>query len=56
MRKRRFFQWCEPHTTDYCGTTVYALGANTQGIATLQMLNMIKRFDMEVPASSRRRR
>ena len=40
-------EWVEPHATDYRGATVHALGANTQGIATLQMLNMIERFDMQ---------
>ncbi|HEY5710332.1 MAG TPA: gamma-glutamyltransferase family protein [Allosphingosinicella sp.] len=39
-------EWTEPFSTDYRGVTVHALGANTQGIATLQMLNMIERFDM----------
>jgi len=39
-------EWVEPYATDYRGVTVHALGANTQGIATLQMLNMIERFDM----------
>ena len=39
-------EWIEPHRTDYRGTSVHALGANTQGIATLQMLNIIERFDM----------
>ncbi|WP_419828147.1 gamma-glutamyltransferase family protein [Sphingomonas sp.] len=39
-------EWVEPHATDYRGTTVHALGANTQGIATLQMLNMLERFDL----------
>jgi gamma-glutamyltranspeptidase/glutathione hydrolase len=38
--------WTDPFATDYRGVTVHALGANTQGIATLQMLNMIERFDM----------
>jgi gamma-glutamyltranspeptidase/glutathione hydrolase len=40
-------EWIEPYQTDYRGVTVHALGANTQGIATLQMLNMIERFDMK---------
>jgi gamma-glutamyltranspeptidase/glutathione hydrolase len=40
-------EWVEPHATDYRGVTVHALGANTQGIATLQMLNMIETFDMQ---------
>jgi gamma-glutamyltranspeptidase/glutathione hydrolase len=39
-------EWTEPRSTEYRGVTVYALGANTQGIATLQMLNLIERFDM----------
>src|SRR3546814_5632481 len=36
-------EWIEPHKTGYRGTDVYALGANTQGIATLQMLNLQNR-------------
>lgn len=39
-------EWVTPHTTDYRGTTVHALGANTQGIATLQMLNILEHFDL----------
>lgn len=39
-------EWSQPYATDYRGVTVHALGANTQGIATLQMLNMIEHFDM----------
>ena len=39
-------EWVQPHSTDYRGVTVHALGANTQGIATLQMLNMLEHFDM----------
>ncbi|CUS46703.1 MAG: gamma-glutamyltransferase family protein [Pseudomonadota bacterium] len=39
-------EWVEPHQTDYRGVTVHALGANTQGIATLQMLNMLEHFDL----------
>ena len=39
-------EWVEPHKTDYRGVDVYALGANTQGIATLQMLNILENFDM----------
>jgi gamma-glutamyltranspeptidase/glutathione hydrolase len=38
--------WTTPYQTDYRGVTVHAIGENTQGIATLQMLNMIERFDM----------
>jgi len=40
-------EWVEPHVTDYRGVGVHALGANTQGIATLQMLNMLEHFDLE---------
>ena len=39
-------EWIEPHRTDYRGTTVHALAANTQGLATLQMLNILERFDL----------
>ncbi|GAA4768639.1 gamma-glutamyltransferase [Stakelama sediminis] len=39
-------EWVQPYTTDYRGVTVHALGANTQGIATLQMLNMLEHFDL----------
>ena len=39
-------EWPTPLQTDYRGVTVYAMGANTQGLATLQMLNMIEHFDM----------
>ena len=40
-------EWIEPHKTGYHGTDVYALGANTQGIATLQMLNILENFDLK---------
>jgi gamma-glutamyltranspeptidase / glutathione hydrolase len=40
-------EWVEPHKTDYRGVDVYALGANTQGIATLQMLNILENFDLQ---------
>lgn len=39
-------EWSEPFATDYRGVTVHAIGANTQGVATLAMLNLIERFDM----------
>ena len=39
-------EWSEPFATDYRGVTVHALAANTQGLATLQMLNLLERFDM----------
>ncbi len=40
-------EWTDPLSTTYRGVTVHAIGANTQGIATLQMLNMIETFDMK---------
>jgi gamma-glutamyltranspeptidase / glutathione hydrolase len=39
--------WTDPVATTYRGVTVHAIGANTQGIATLQMLNMLETFDMK---------
>ncbi len=39
-------EWVEPLVTRYRGVDVYAMGANTQGLATLQMLNMIEQFDV----------
>ena len=40
-------EWIAPNTTDYHDTKVHALGANTQGIATLQMLNILENFDLK---------
>ena len=39
-------EWVEPLVTTYRGVDVYAMGANTQGLATLQMLNIIEQFPM----------
>jgi gamma-glutamyltranspeptidase/glutathione hydrolase len=39
-------EWTEPHMTSYRGVGVHALGANTQGIATLQILNILENFDL----------
>jgi gamma-glutamyltranspeptidase/glutathione hydrolase len=39
-------EWDEPLVTNYRGVDVYAMAANTQGLATLQMLNIIEQFDM----------
>jgi gamma-glutamyltranspeptidase/glutathione hydrolase len=39
-------EWITPYVTNYRGVDVHALGANTQGIATLQMLNILETFDM----------
>lgn len=39
-------EWVEPLVTSYRGVDVYAMGANTQGLATLQMLNILEHFDL----------
>ncbi len=39
-------EWVEPLVTKYRGVDVYGMPANTQGLATLQMLNIIANFDM----------
>ena len=39
-------EWVDPLVTDYRGVSVYGMPANTQGLATLQMLNIIEQFDM----------
>ncbi|MFS0735817.1 gamma-glutamyltransferase family protein [Sphingomonas sp. 1P06PA] len=39
-------KWSDPASTTYRGVTVHAIAENTQGVATLQMLNMLERFDM----------
>jgi gamma-glutamyltranspeptidase / glutathione hydrolase len=39
-------EWVEPLVTSYRGVNVYGMPANTQGLATLQMLNIIENFDM----------
>jgi gamma-glutamyltranspeptidase/glutathione hydrolase len=39
-------EWVEPLMTKYRGADVYGMPANTQGLATLQMLNIIENFDM----------
>jgi gamma-glutamyltranspeptidase/glutathione hydrolase len=39
-------EWSEPVMTTYRGVAVHAIAENTQGLATLQMLNMLERFDI----------
>ncbi len=39
-------EWVKPLVTNYRGVDVYAMGANTQGLATLQMLNILQQFDV----------
>ncbi len=44
---RHHSEWNTPLVTSYRGTDVHAMAANTQGLATLQMLNMLERFDLK---------
>lgn len=39
-------EWLDPPSVDYRGVAVYGLPPNTQGLATLQMLNILEGFDM----------
>ena len=39
-------EWGDPLVTDYRGLEVYAMAANTQGLAALQMLNILENFDL----------
>jgi gamma-glutamyltranspeptidase/glutathione hydrolase len=39
--------WTEPAMTTYRGVGVHAIAENTQGLATLQMLNMLEQFDIK---------
>nr|VFK63950.1 MAG: gamma-glutamyltransferase 2. Threonine peptidase. MEROPS family T03 [Candidatus Kentron sp. TUN] len=39
-------EWVKPVSTDYRGYTVWELPPNGQGIAVLQMLNILESFDM----------
>ncbi len=39
-------EWLDPLVTKYRGVDVYGMGANTQGLATLQMLNILEQFDL----------
>jgi gamma-glutamyltranspeptidase/glutathione hydrolase len=38
--------WTQPLVTTYRGVEVYAIAENTQGLATLQMLNILENFDL----------
>lgn len=38
--------WSEPLVTGYRGVDVYGMAENTQGLATLQMLNILENFDL----------
>lgn len=39
-------EWTQPLVTSYRGVDVHGLGANTQGLTTLQMLNILENFDL----------
>jgi gamma-glutamyltranspeptidase/glutathione hydrolase len=39
-------EWVEPRSTNYRGVDVWALPPNSQGLATLQILNILERFDL----------
>jgi gamma-glutamyltranspeptidase/glutathione hydrolase len=40
-------QWVEPVSTNYHGYDVYELGAQTQGITAVEMLNILEGFDLK---------
>lgn len=40
-------QWVEPAGVNYRGVDVYGLPPNSQGLATLQILNIVEGFDMK---------
>ncbi|WNG18135.1 gamma-glutamyltransferase family protein [Cystobacter fuscus] len=39
-------EWTEPLSTDYRGVDVYGLAPNSQGLSTLQMLGILRHFDL----------
>jgi gamma-glutamyltranspeptidase/glutathione hydrolase len=44
--RRHRSEWCDPVSTDYRGFEVWQLPPNGQGIAVLQMLNLLEGFDL----------
>ena len=40
-------RWDPPHSTSYRGVEVYGLSPNSQGLATLQLLNILETFDVK---------
>jgi gamma-glutamyltranspeptidase/glutathione hydrolase len=44
--RRMQAEWPDPLHTTYRDAEVFAMGANTQGLATLQMLNILENFDL----------
>ncbi len=45
--KRHHSEWNTPLVTSYRGVQVHGMAANTQGLATLQMLNILEQFDLK---------
>ncbi|MBX7249258.1 MAG: gamma-glutamyltransferase [Caulobacteraceae bacterium] len=39
-------EWVQPIVTDYRGTSVWGLPPNSQGLSTLQILNIMEQFDL----------
>jgi gamma-glutamyltranspeptidase/glutathione hydrolase len=44
---RHSSEWVEPISTEYRGVTLYELPPNGQGLAALQMLNILENFDLK---------
>ena len=44
---RHHSEWNTPLVTSYRGVDVHGMAANTQGLATLQMLNILETFDLK---------
>ncbi|HEY5105470.1 MAG TPA: gamma-glutamyltransferase family protein [Caulobacteraceae bacterium] len=40
-------QWVQPRSTNYRGVDVWALPPNSQGLSTLQILNILETFDLQ---------
>jgi gamma-glutamyltranspeptidase / glutathione hydrolase len=40
-------EWTQPIVSNYRGVDVYGLAPNTQGLSTLQMLNIMEQFDLQ---------
>jgi gamma-glutamyltranspeptidase/glutathione hydrolase len=40
-------EWTEPLASDYRGVTVHGLAPNSQGLSTLQLLNIAEQFDLK---------
>ena len=45
--ERHHSEWVEPASTNYRGYEVYELPPNSQGVATLQILNLVEGFDLK---------